>query len=158
VAKLDSLLTEVNKAETIYTLEINHTEINRRLDSLQQVMKKVERYEGEMAQDDANLVAMFYDTRGIVKKYKSRGPQIKREIKRTQDQLKNLKHALHSNATHDKNGNIIDKAYVAKQMQKETEAAEYLVKSIMELKERSIRFIEENEKRLQDVLPYVNGL
>jgi len=158
VVKLDSLLTEVNKAENVFNSEIDHSEITWRLDSLKSIMSIVENFEGEIVKDDAKLVAMFYDTRGIVKKYKNRAPQIKREIKRTQEQLVNFKQALTSNATHDKSGNVIDKAYVAKQMRKETEAAEYLVKSIMELKERSVSFIKENEQRLKDVLPYVKGL
>ena len=158
VTKLDSLLVEVNKAEETFLSEIDHREINWRLDSLKKVMQIVEDFQGEISKEDAKLVAIYYDTRGIVKKYKNRSPQIRKEIKRTKVQLSNFKLALNSNATHDKNGNVIDKEYISEQMKKETEAAEFLVKSIMELKERSVRFKEENEKRLQDVLPYVNEL
>lgn len=159
VSKLDSLLTEVTTAENVYKSEIQHEEIHWRLDSMSNVLKFIEsNYEGEMAKENAMLVARYNDTKGIVKKYKNRAPQIRKEIDRTKMQLSNFKQALQAGATKDKNGNVIDKEYVSKQMRKETEAAEYLVKSIMELKERSLRFIEENEKRLQDVLPYVKGL
>lgn len=159
VKKIDSLLTQVKAAEQVYNSEIPHAEITWRLDSLSRIFKTVEAsQENELSKENAMLLSRYNDTKGIVKKYKQRSPRIKSEISRTQSQLSNFKQALESGATHDKNGNVIDKAYISAQMKKETEAAEYLVKSIMELKERGTRFIDENEKRLQDVLPYVKGL
>jgi len=104
------------------------------------------------------MISKYNDTKNIIKKFKSRSPQIKKEIERTIIQLTTFREALNSKATKDKNGRVIDKLYIEKEMRKETEAAEYLVKSIKELDERSQEFLKMNESRLQEVLPYVNAL
>jgi len=158
VAKLDSLLTEVNAAEKIYEENIPHEEIGIRLDSLKKIVSFAEGYSGEMSLKDANMISKYNDTKNIIKKFKSRSPQIKKEIERTIIQLTTFREALNSKATKDKNGRVIDKLYIEKEMRKETEAAEYLVKSIKELDERSQEFLKMNESRLQEVLPYVNAL
>ncbi|MFK7757148.1 MAG: hypothetical protein AB8B53_09480 [Flavobacteriales bacterium] len=155
VQKLDSLLIEVNKAEKIFD-ELPHKEITSRLDSIKSTISFLKTSIGdEITFDDGLLLDDYRSTKSIVKKFGNRSAQIRVEFKRTQAQLKNFKKALGEGAAKDSNGEDITNEYVKENMKLEVSAAENLIRSVKELKERSARFIKVNEEKLLVLSPVI---
>lgn len=158
VETLDSLYTEVEAAEEVLK-NIPHDTAVKTIEKIKKDLTFVQdTYEGDMRMDIAVTLSDYRATSRIIKHYGDRHGRLKSEVERTKMQLTNLKKALESGATEDKEGNKITAEYVDKAFRQEKKIAENLVKEIMEMRDR-VEMMQERYIRIwPEVRPILDSL